>query len=306
MQYSYLYHHGILGQKWGVRRFQNEDGSLTPAGRERYGLKPDYTFNEQSVEGKRAKEALLKGFEKNILENKETRFFDYHKNLNSAYADKSIKDLVDDYKNEYIKDIEKQLPDNLGRIDKDALLENLASKAVERAFFDAVDKNSHFILEEKIKSDPKTSGQTYVEYEQSLWSEDDSSVMTDGLYDPKKAHDIYMKNNGMSNPERKTFDLLESNLHKLSIEERDDKLREVSIDMDASGRDDPSVLVYDPKKNKIVAYPFFNAFVNSNNKWYKPDYSKLLEEAKKENLWVYCWGENALDQINEYYERWGN
>lgn len=32
-----LYHWGIKGQKWGDRRFQNEDGSWTPEGRERYG-----------------------------------------------------------------------------------------------------------------------------------------------------------------------------------------------------------------------------------------------------------------------------
>ena len=28
-----LYHHGIKGMKWGVRRYQNKDGSLTPAGK---------------------------------------------------------------------------------------------------------------------------------------------------------------------------------------------------------------------------------------------------------------------------------
>lgn len=33
---EYLAHYGILRQKWGVRRFQNYDGTLTPAGRERY------------------------------------------------------------------------------------------------------------------------------------------------------------------------------------------------------------------------------------------------------------------------------
>lgn len=35
---SELRHHGILGQKWGVRRFQNADGSLTPDGRKRYNV----------------------------------------------------------------------------------------------------------------------------------------------------------------------------------------------------------------------------------------------------------------------------
>lgn len=36
---DYLSHHGILGQKWGIRRYQNPDGSLTPEGVKRYGKK---------------------------------------------------------------------------------------------------------------------------------------------------------------------------------------------------------------------------------------------------------------------------
>ena len=31
-----LYHHGIKGQKWGIRRFQNPDGTLTSEGKKRY------------------------------------------------------------------------------------------------------------------------------------------------------------------------------------------------------------------------------------------------------------------------------
>lgn len=47
--HSHLAHHGIKGMKWGVRRFRNEDGSLTEAGKNRY-------YDEKgklSAEGKR-------------------------------------------------------------------------------------------------------------------------------------------------------------------------------------------------------------------------------------------------------------
>lgn len=48
-----LYHHGIKGQKWGVRRYQNEDGSLTEAGKRRYRYQlyqnKDGTLNERGV-----------------------------------------------------------------------------------------------------------------------------------------------------------------------------------------------------------------------------------------------------------------
>lgn len=40
-----LYHHGIRGQKWGVRRFQNKDGTLTPAGRRHYDEDSDDAQN---------------------------------------------------------------------------------------------------------------------------------------------------------------------------------------------------------------------------------------------------------------------
>lgn len=44
-----LYHYGIKGQKWGVRRFQNPDGSYTSEGRIHYGIKGTRTGNSSDV-----------------------------------------------------------------------------------------------------------------------------------------------------------------------------------------------------------------------------------------------------------------
>lgn len=62
-----LTHYGIKGQKWGIRNYQNKDGSLTPAGRKRYGSFSDaikkYKKKKQlkkAREAKAAKEAAAK------------------------------------------------------------------------------------------------------------------------------------------------------------------------------------------------------------------------------------------------------
>ena len=56
-----LYHYGIKGQKWGVRRFQNRDGSLTVKGRQRYSTE---VMGESKKLLDKANEAVGKG--KNI------------------------------------------------------------------------------------------------------------------------------------------------------------------------------------------------------------------------------------------------
>lgn len=49
----YLAHHGIKGMKWGVRRYQNKDGTLTAEGKQHYGTSHPMTQNQ-------AAKALLK------------------------------------------------------------------------------------------------------------------------------------------------------------------------------------------------------------------------------------------------------
>ena len=50
----YIKHHGIKGQKWGVRRFQIKDGSLTNAGERRYNK----SIRQMKLEDKYVKRGL--------------------------------------------------------------------------------------------------------------------------------------------------------------------------------------------------------------------------------------------------------
>ena len=95
-----LQHHGILGMKWGVRRYQNSDGSLTSAGLKRYRdseseynkikslqkTKIDTTkYSKKDVKDYKRKVSLLKKASKQQLEE------DYDHLAKDKYADKGMK-----------------------------------------------------------------------------------------------------------------------------------------------------------------------------------------------------------------------
>lgn len=65
--YDTLMHHGIRGMKWGVRRYQNKDGSLTSAGRKRQRNNP---FFIKKSKAKREKESNKNIKKKDVKVNK--------------------------------------------------------------------------------------------------------------------------------------------------------------------------------------------------------------------------------------------
>lgn len=58
LEYQELYHHGILGQKWGIRRFQNKDGTRTSAGKKRE-READDSVSSKSFNKEKAKKIAV-------------------------------------------------------------------------------------------------------------------------------------------------------------------------------------------------------------------------------------------------------
>lgn len=68
---EYIAHHGVKGQKWGVRRYQNADGSLTDEGKKRYGvdatgLKKRYTQNVRETGRRSARASAKASFKRSV------------------------------------------------------------------------------------------------------------------------------------------------------------------------------------------------------------------------------------------------
>lgn len=86
-----LRHYGILGMKWGVRRFQNKDGSLTPAGKRRIA---EHNSPNKETDAERRKRVIASRSSQELYKNADA--FDYQE-LKAQYErlklEKEIKNL---------------------------------------------------------------------------------------------------------------------------------------------------------------------------------------------------------------------
>lgn len=97
-------HYGVLGQKWGTRRYQNPDGSLTPEGREHYGLGitngevQKYSGKHAKIEYRKESKKLRRALEKQININKNQN---ERQNGRYRYSRKDYRNTSADIENEY-------------------------------------------------------------------------------------------------------------------------------------------------------------------------------------------------------------
>jgi len=118
---DYLMHHGIKGQKWGIRRFQNEDGSLTPEGRERYNQ-----YKNQGMSHEQAMKKVLSSKDYSEQKKKDN-FKKYGQYYNTKYDEFNHKKFYKNYykeiinfanKHSSIKKIGKQLDNAIDNYEK--------------------------------------------------------------------------------------------------------------------------------------------------------------------------------------------
>lgn len=94
MEYE-LYHYGVKGQKWGIRRYQNKDGSLTNAGQKRYNRdeakKRDWSDDAKSASALRGKSVNQMSNAELKKLNERTRLEQEYSRLNPNMAQKGWK-----------------------------------------------------------------------------------------------------------------------------------------------------------------------------------------------------------------------
>lgn len=160
MENSTLTHHGIKGQRWGIRRFQTKSGSLTPAGKKRYNDSDGDEKAKKKAAAKAEKAKLKAEKAKAKLEAKVAKAkaaeeakeaeekLDYETRKQQALKSGSAKDVLE-FKNDLTQ---KEMQDALSRVrweqDMKAISDKEMAKgksATEKAF-DTIGKATDYAI----------------------------------------------------------------------------------------------------------------------------------------------------------------
>lgn len=191
--YGYLAHHGIKGQKWGIRRYQNPDGTLTTAGKERYGYSKsaykDYSNNASKIWRKRSSEYEKIDKQKEKYERDSFKKHGF-KNWEDAY-DKARKQNpdIDSGKLRYedsiwnlINTIEYDSEDIFDPKYSD-VSKKYKKKFVENGekFLDKIFKETEIKYKDVSKLGPKAYNYEHEEWNDNEWAEELFNIMSDGV-----------------------------------------------------------------------------------------------------------------------------
>ena len=152
---SELQHHGILGMKWGIRRYQNKDGSLTNEGRQRYRM-TDSQYKELKDASDRShkahKEEIEKRFEGSNLSRKirsdraqyeGKAFYELGKDLadNMAKNDQEYADALGEYR-KHMEEAETEWK----RITDQKYIDSIGSNANDprHEWFEFIESTGHY------------------------------------------------------------------------------------------------------------------------------------------------------------------
>lgn len=173
-----LYHHGIKGQKWGVRRYQNKDGSLTPAGKKHLAKNIKNAAKDTSFS---ARSQLRKDIADDLSTNYKSQM---RKHIDIIKAKKKIYDDLDTPENDYW---------DSGAADKD-------SAAAYKDTIKWFTKHDKAYLDEIIKlNGGKTTNldmyhdfrKTFEGYEDLAWQKGETKFYKDKGIDPNARYKAY-------------------------------------------------------------------------------------------------------------------